>query len=811
VLLLFTVAFTRTVSRTPYWKRYTYSEKRNIHARSFQTTIPVAMESTSVSALATLRAFCSRLTFTERKALITLARSQSIPDLQQSPILFSKVQPVLDRLVYFPPYVNLTDQLTEEGLLVLRLLSSPLTTGLLIVCSLGVELSDDEVLKGRSDSFSKELIATQTPRLPSSWNWSAIVDSSRRPDEVIHPMFPRLSQVQRTFSPQMVNLANRYRGRIIRPHYSRRGISSESITLLLNRLSQRSHFKVHGSRQTFHRSLDRRNVTSLDIVHHYIRTGFWIKGRTEMKQRWYPSNILPRTYFSWGGADIASSSYLRNFFNDLGDTFPSTHRHKRVQPTYLQHPFRTSDGGFLFYDLTSFTSWFHEHEPFLRSVAERFAGVQVFLVGEDLALSTHDLGSLISGYTDNVNHFPEFCVSKGIKVEEGDVSDRSYRHQCAGFLGIPGNLITCTVPHALALSSLVEFASQLQVPGDDVGIAYNDADHMSDIGVCAGTLGKLQFEKVFSTPGLCLYLKRLVIDLGARIDLSPMLIFPLLPYLINPDHKDITSNRFRLPDLKTTRSRAASVLVSFRRDLWNMTKGDIDDDSLSILHLFCVQVHEMVGLPLDAIFQGRVYGEDSDEDEPTRFPDITVKFSFVDASSMKKSPDIDFASKYVTRMTIRATNEVPLTPSFNALRAGQTVIVNRGKSWTFLEDMGYVKVIGIPGEKLELVGSDARDAFLFASEPPLREVAVLQDLNTSQLVASGVLNHAEEEVFEGRDDSGSRHVDLNTRSWRYRRYVDLDDPRGAGMYGRSRDFVFDQLPRERDSLTPEVLDIAQFY
>jgi hypothetical protein len=397
-----------------------------------------------------------------------------------------------------------------------------------------------------------------------------------------------------------------------------------------------------------------------------------------------------------------------------------------------------------------------------------------------------------------------------VKVVEGDVSDRVYRHQCAGFLGVPGNLITCTIPHALALASLVDSVSQLQVPGDDVGIAYNDADHMSDIGVCAGTLGKLQFDKVFSTPGLCLYLKRLVVDLFSRIDLSPMLIFPLLPYLINPE-KDITSNRFRLPSPKVARSRAAAVLVSFRRDIWNLTKGDIDDESLEILHLFCVQVHQMVGLPLDAIFQGRLYGEDTDEDDESLYPDITVKFSFVDAESLKKSPDLDFASKYVTRMTIRGTNEVRLSPSFNSLRAGQSVIVNRGKSWTFLEDMGYVEIAGIPGEKIELVGSDARDAFLFASEPPLREVVVLQDVSASQLLAAGVLNYIEDEVFEGRDDSGSRHVDLNTRSWRYRRYVDLDDPRGASMYGRSREFVVDRLPRERDSLTPEVQDIAQFY
>lgn len=768
------------------------------------------MESTSGNTLATLQAFCSRLDFAERKSLITLARSQSIPERNNSPTLFSKVLPVLNRLVYHPPFENLSDALNEEGYLVLRLLSSPLTSGLLIVYALGVELSEDDVLSGRSESFSKELLATQTPRLPSSWNWSAIINPSRHPDEIIHPLFPKLSSTQRIFSSRINGLHNRYNNRVLKPHYSRRGVSSESVTLFLNRLAERSRFKVHGSRRTFHRKLDRRNVTSLDLVHHYIRTGFWVKGRTEMKQRWYPSGILPRTYFSWGGVDIASSSYLRNFFNDLGDLFPSTHRHKRVQPSYLRHPDRLESGGFLFYDLISFTSWFHEHEPFLRSIGDRFSGTTVFLVGENLTLTEHDVGSLIHGYTDTVNHFSEFVISKGVKTREGDVSDRSYRHQCAGFLGIPGNLITCTIPHALALASVVESVSQLQVPGDDVGIAYRDSDHMRDIGVCARTLGQLQFEKVYSTPGICLYLKRLVLDLHSQINLSPMLIFPLLPYLVNPD-KDLTSNRFRLPDPKVTRSRAADVLVSFKRDVWKMTEGDIDDESLEIIHMFCVRVHEMVGLPLDAIFQGRVYGFDDDEDEPSRFPNVTVKFSFHDSQSFKLNPDIDFASKYITRMTIRATNEVRLSPPFNALKEGESVIVNRSKNWSFLEDMGYVEILGIPGEKIELVGSDARDAYLFACEPPLREVVCLQDIDTSQLVAAGVLMQAEDEVFEGRDDSGSRHVDMNTRSWRYRKYVDLDDPRGAGMYGRSRDFLVHNVASSRDSLTPEVQDVSLDY
>jgi hypothetical protein len=752
-------------------------------------------------------AFCSSLTFVERKGLITLARSQSIPDPFQSPILFSKVRPILDRLCLHPPFENLSEPLLEEGHLILRILSSSITAGLLIVYALGTELSDNDVREGVSTAFSKELLATQTRRLPSEWNWTEILSPSWPRDAVIHPSFPDITNTQLLFSSKIGSIKQRYSDKIILPHYTRRGISSETSKHLLNRVHRRVIRKVHGPLGTFHRNLDRRNVRSLDVVHHYIRTGEWSYGRTEMKQRWYPSGILPRTYFAWSGKDIAASCYLRNFFNDLGDIFPPTHRHTRVQPDYLSHRTRTEDGGFLFYDLTSFTSWFHEHEPFLRAVAEKFSDTNVFLVGEGLSLREYCLGDLIHGYVDYVNSFPEFCVSGNIKIEGiRDISDRTFSHLCAGFLGIVGNLITCTIPHGLALSSLVEDISEIQVPGDDVGICFDNADHMKDIGTCAGTLGKLQFEKVYSTPGICVYLKRLVLDLGDRIDLAPMLIFPLLPYLVNPV-KNYNSNRFRLPPPKVARSRAASVLVSFRRDIWKLTHGDISDDVVEILHLFERRVHEMVGLPFDAIFQGMVYSCDYDEeDEDNTNANITIKFSCVHQHHLVQNPDMVFASKYLIRMTIRSIDDVSLTPAFSSLKEGQTVIVNTSKAWKFLEDMGYVKIVGIPGEKIHLVGSDARDAYLFSTQPSLREVVALGDVSFDQLYACGIIREGQSEVFEGLDDSGSRHVDLNTRSWRYRKYVDLDDPGSAGLYGRSRDWVGNHIASLRSSLSPEPQD-----
>jgi hypothetical protein len=731
----------------------------------------------------------------ERKALITLARSQSIPEADYDPILYSKVRVILDKICRKPPFENLTQDLTLSGEVIIELLQSPLLCGLLLVFALGVELSDEEVAKGKQASFDKEFLATQTPRKPGSWNWPAILSPSLHPGEVIHPMFPRLSQLQRRFSSSIPNLVNRYRNRTILPHYTSRGVSSQTSEALLHRFKSYPGIKkVHGKRSTLHRGMDRNNITSKDVVHHYIRTGFWLMGKTEMKQRWYPHGLLPRTYFAWGGSDIAVSSYLRNFFNDLGDIFEPTERKNRVRPDWLKRT--RPDDGFLFYDLTSFTSWFHEQVPFLRAIGDRFRNVTVFLVGEDLTLSAHDLGSLIHGYVDWCNDFPEFCIRDGILP--GSFGSETFRHMCAGFLGIPGNLITCTIPHGLAIASQCSYIHELQVPGDDVGAVFHSPEHRLDIMTCASTLGVLQFDKVFHTPQLSLYLKRLVIDMGDGIDLSPMLIYPLLPYLVSPVGS-LRSNRFRLPDSDRILARAAGVLVSFHRDLWKHTKGNLDSSTQRIIQEFLEFVHISVGLPFGAIFQGRLYNGDG-ENEP--YKSITIKFSIDDPDNLLLNPDSLFASKCVNFMSIRVLNGAVEEHLEGDIDEGRVVTVKASKKWSFLEDMGYVKILGIPGEVIHLVGTDARDAFLSASEPPLREVRVLSRLTASQLTVVGIYDPDSLALFS--QDNVAPYVDRNSSSWRYRKYLDLDDPSANASFStRSSNWKTDDPQAFRDSVSPE--------
>lgn len=740
-----------------------------------------------------LEVFVAGLNFNERKALITLARSQSIPEPDTSPILFSKVQPVLDRLVQTPPYQSLSQPLVSEASSVLFFLSSYLTTGLLIVYALGVALTDDQIKNGKEVSFWKEFNATQTVRRTSEWNWGALM-WEHRSTEVVHPLFPRISRLQRTFYKRIPSFARSYRGKVILPHYTGRGISSQTSKVVKEWKVDRRTLVGHS--HTFHRKLDKRNVTSRDVIHHNIRTGFWPQGNVEMKQRWYPSGLLPRTYFSWGGTAIASSCYLRNFFNDLGDIFDPTHRKFRVQPDWLKHTISSPEGGYLFYDLTSFTSWFHEQESFLRAVQDRFTGIPVYTLGYGLTLSERDLGDLIGGYIDSVNSYPEFVLGDAVRGDRKYDEENPLYHLCAGFLGVPGNLITCTIPHSLALASLHSESTEQQTPGDDAAAHFETPEHMRDHLTCASTLGILQFDKVYCTPGISVYLKRLVLELENGIDLAPMLIYPLLPFLLNPTGPIPRNGQFRYPERDRILPRAASVMVSFMRDLWKYTKGKASREVKEILIVFLRRIHVQIGLPQEAIFQGRIFGDE----EGRHFPDISVKFAVDEDNCLDKNPDLVFAEDYVHEMIVMEVEEETDLSVYReeGLVRGSRIIVRSSKKWRFLEDMGFVTVSkAVPGTKRYLIGTDARDAYLFASKPPQREVIVEEDISASQLAAVGIIV-PDEEVY-----GSLKSFDPTFQSWRYRRYVDLDDPKSAGFYGRSLDWVNDGLTRTRASLSPE--------
>jgi hypothetical protein len=731
----------------------------------------------SDSRLRELSLLCSSLSLVERKALITLARSQSIPSLTESPIIFSKVACILNKLCQHPPFTDLYNTpLSIAGGVVLELLTSPILTGLIIVFALGSPYSPDEISASLQQSFHKELLATQTRRLAGEWNWDVLFGLDPWKSNIVHPLFPRLSPLQFKFQGPLNNFRLRLHDRIILPHYSRRGVSGETAWSLLNRIDKRARYGVYGPRSTYHKSLDPKNVTSLDVVHHYIRTGRWIHGRTQLRQAWTPNILVPRSYFAWGGTAIAASTYLRNFFNDLADCFPPTHRKNRVQPNWLYDP-DVPPGGFFFYDLTSFTSWFHEQVPFLTSCAKAFSGTYVYLVGEDLTLTYHNVEALILGYIEHCNDFPPFILSEKLGTYGPDSELVSLRHLCAGFLGVPGNLATCTLAHGLAIASKFDNIHQLQVPGDDVGGSYTDALDRYDKIRCATTLGRLQMDKVYNFPEVSVYLKRLALDNGSSVDLADMLIYPLLPYLIDcTEDRGSISTPYRLPPADQIIRRACSVMVTFLRDLWKLAHGDITDSEGALILSFLQAIHDRLKIPYGAVWQSRFYCDEGPKRQEY-LNGVTIKFPVVDISDLRCNPDIRFADRYVEVIHIHDIHDQVISETTEDLQCGETLVVRKTRGWSFLEDMGYIKIHGIPGEVITLIGPDAKTAFLHSHKPAIIKIEALGDIRVAQMVAAGVV-----EIDSSSFHSHGNIVDKAVKdvrilqSWRYNRYVDLDDP-----------------------------------
>jgi len=229
----------------------------------------------------------------------------------------------------------------------------------------------------------------------------------------------------------------------------------------------------------------------------------------------------------------------------------------------------------------------------------------------------------------------------------------------------------------------------------------------------------------------------------------------------------------------------------------------LTSDEKTILHSFQVLVHDLVGLPRGAVFQGRLQ---SDGEEINNLASVKLKFSAEDADDLMYNPDSLFASKYVNHMSIRLTVGLECSRIEDGLRRGDRLIVHAGKRWSFLEDMGYVKILGIPGEIVNLVGADARAAYETAARPPFREVVAEDDVSTEQLISLGIL---EEEGLDMSDTSS--YVDVNSRSFRFRPYIDWDAPGRGREIKRGSTWRTDDPYASRDSLSPEPVDLSDLY
>lgn len=326
----------------------------------------------------------------------------------------------------------------------------------------------------------------------------------------------------------------------------------------------------------------------------YFRTGIAIGGACEIRQKWYPAQAKPRTYYAQGGETYEVSRHLQDPFTDLTNCYTPTHHIHRLLPTRL----RLKYGQHLrIYDLETFSSRMHEQKAFIDKLADFSRGWPFSFVDARNGVVTVDLGEQLDDYNTICNKYPS------VSFERVTNNTSFLSHQnTAGMLGVFGNLMTCTLAHGILMSFCVEDETQVNVAGDDGAIAEDDDNaHLIDICICA--IGVYEPSKTFTTlEAGCICLKRPLSQLGTLLERKNMIIPPSIINIARLTDSGFSDPRYSWHDEdESDRSKMrilAKELTRFLRSGYYARNLLSDEEQGAIIRL-CRKVTKLCQAPVE--------------------------------------------------------------------------------------------------------------------------------------------------------------------------------------------------------------------
>jgi hypothetical protein len=286
----------------------------------------------------------------------------------------------------------------------------------------------------------------------------------------------------------------------------------------------------HSTRREWERLFDREWVTderlggiemtqeTLEKVYHEF--GIEVGGCCEIRQKWYKSGVVPRTYFAQGGTAFSKSKYIQEAAGALTETLMTTHPISRLNPARLL--LRSPSSYLRIYDLWTFTSNHTECKHFVERLGQWCLGTLVTVVDAREGALQVDLGEMILEYNAAMNQRPEYSLER-ISPEFSEM--REY-HNRAGFLGVYGNINFSTFLHGASILMAVQSENEANVAGDDGH--YCEEPGFEDIAdrLIEGN-GVLEPTKVFRSDQIgAVCLKRGLVQVGDRCLPKIMLVFP---------------------------------------------------------------------------------------------------------------------------------------------------------------------------------------------------------------------------------------------------------------------------------------------
>lgn len=351
----------------------------------------------------------------------------------------------------------------------LSVLSNHVQSGYLLSKLLSAPYSRDEVYEILEQGAMKEFqIMQSTPRQPSVRWLDWMLDQRSQ----LHNDIP--------YNPPMLEFAHQCLDKWIQ-RVSSKVFYPQTSTKTISAFSRPDYFEYRNEEDYG------QEVTTLILEQLYSDVGYQVTGPCEMRQRWYPTNTKPRTYFAMGGSAYHNSKFCGPIFEELTNSFPPTEKYRRVRPDLISVD---EDEEVYIYDLTAFSSSMHEHKWFISALAQYVSGVEVRIFDSYHGLCNVNLSSLLFEYLDSCCH-PVYMTKLGY----GMSTSIEYVHNVAGFLGVYGNIMSCTFPHGVVNAQSGRREDSSITAGDD---AMNASVHLErHVHDSSETIGSLQREKVF--------------------------------------------------------------------------------------------------------------------------------------------------------------------------------------------------------------------------------------------------------------------------------------------------------------------------
>jgi len=511
-----------------------------------------------------------------RKALLTLCRVQAHPTRNpRCKKLWRSLVIQLRSSELMPSHIHVEKWSTVETQLLSSLVilsGSCFLSGyfsMLVRCLPGI--SDDEASKALHDGLWKEIHATQgEDRLPCISYGS--IFSNPEIQFYMESSIPPRPELNNETRLRFLLFKQEVSGHLFYPVYSR--------TKSLSRSTSTLYWQYLGFPE---RIRGRWNITSCDIQQVYHHYGHRVGGLVEVRQAWKFNDLKPRSYFAQGGLTYWKSSHIQPIFSALCDLFPSTNRYTRFNITDFHSI--PQDDIILLYDYTSFTSSMSEQKRFLERLAMFFSGCMVRVFDLREGTLSVDLGHLINDYNQGCNVLSEFTLERFL---EGEVI---LRHCVAGFLGVYGNITSCTLLHGLGLSQITIDRARSRCVGDDAlgqlmyegdGTLERGAEAVDMLGVCHPEKKVTWVEEGSERTGWH-FLKRPINRIDGIMRSGALIDFPMIHYTTS------VADGFHTVDKGTSFSRRKGFAKQTRRFLEKLhTIKDLmsdEDETVSRMYL----------------------------------------------------------------------------------------------------------------------------------------------------------------------------------------------------------------------------------